>query len=176
MKKGAAAKSGGQGGFTLIELIISLAIGLFVATALTSVVLTSVTASNVAFGRIEASGQIRAFEMRAYDDFASSTLPALNGCGDMPSDACTTTPIVLNTQQASNSASPTISLVQVTYVWDGSAFLDRQAGGGSAHMGTSVSAFSWYEDSNTNQVVVEMTVTVLSYSESQTFRFYPRVS
>lgn len=167
----------GQAGYTLVELIIALAISVFVATALTSVVFSSAKASNIAIGRIEASSQIRSFEMRAYDDFASSSLPALGGgCGDQASDPCTTTPIVLDLQQASNSASPTISPVQVTYVWDGSANLDRQVAGNATHLGTSVTAFSWYEDSSTNSVVVQVTVTVLSYSETQTFTFYPRVS
>lgn len=165
-----------QSGFTLVELIIALAISVVVATALVEIVLTTATASNVAFGRVEASSQIRSFELRAESDFARSSLPSLSGCGSGPGSPCSTAPIVLTGLQASNSTSPTTSLVTVTYAWDGTANLDRSVGGSSTRLGTSVTSFSWYEDSTTNTVVIEMTVTVLSYSESQSFVFYPRVS
>jgi len=168
----------GQAGFTLIELIIATAIGLVVATALVQVILTSVTATNIAFGRIEASSQIRAFETRAYDDFTLSSMPAIGGlgCGNSSANPCTTTPIVLNGLQASNSTSPTPSAVQVTYAWDGAAFLDRSAGGSSTELGTNVTDFSWYEDASSHTVVVQMTVSEPAYSETQTFWFYPRVT
>jgi pantothenate synthetase len=42
-------------------------------------------------------------------------------------------------------------------------------------MATDVSAFAWYVDTNST-VVVSITVTVQSYSESETFRFYPRIN
>lgn len=167
---------GGQAGFTLVELIIALALSVVVATALVQIVLTSARASNTAIGRIEASSQIRSFESRAYDDFARSSMPPVGACGTDSSNQCHTAPIVLHGYQASNAASPSISSVQVTYVWDGSAFLDRQTGSASTHLGTSVTGFSWYEDSATNTVVIEITITVLSYSESQAFQFYPRLS
>jgi prepilin-type N-terminal cleavage/methylation domain-containing protein len=175
MKAGTKPRKRGQEGFTLVELIIALAISLFVATALTSVVLSSVRASNIAVGRIEASSEIRAFQMRAYDDIAASSMPTLGACGSSQSNPCTTAPIVLKGVRASNSISPTISSATVTYTWDGSANLARQSGGSTTTLGTNVTGFSWYEDSTTNTVVIEMTVTVLSYSESQTFSFYPRL-
>jgi prepilin-type N-terminal cleavage/methylation domain-containing protein len=161
----------GQAGFTLIELIIALAISLFVAIALTSVIFTSVQASNTAFGRIGAGAEIRAFEQRADDDFAASKLPTPGTCGDQASNPCTTTPIVLDT------TSPSGSSAQVKYEWDGSAILDRfdVTSGHSTELAGDVTAFSWYEDSTTQTVVVQMTVTVLSYSETQIFRFHPQV-
>jgi prepilin-type N-terminal cleavage/methylation domain-containing protein len=171
-------RTSGQAGFTLIELIIASAISLIVASALVEVILTSVTASNIAFGRVEASSQIRTFETRAYDDFALSSMPDIGGlgCGNSSTNPCTTSPIVLNGLQASNSTSPTASPVQITYAWDGATFLDRSVGGSSTELGTTVTGFSWYEDSTTNTVVVQMTVTEPSYSETQTFWFYPRVA
>jgi hypothetical protein len=65
---------------------------------------------------------------------------------------------------------------QVSYTWDGSNFLDRAIAstGVSEHAATNVTAFSWYIDTDAT-VVVSLTVTVQSYSESQTFRFDPRL-
>jgi prepilin-type N-terminal cleavage/methylation domain-containing protein len=163
----------GQAGYTLVELIIAMAIGLFVATALTSVMLTSVRASNVAIGRIEASSQIRTFEMRAYDDFASSQLPGPASCD--ATNQCST-PIVLDGFAVTNATPPVASPITVTYAWDGTANLDRQVGSNTTHMATDVTAFSWYVDPASRTVVVQMTVTVLSYSESQTFVFHPRLN
>jgi prepilin-type N-terminal cleavage/methylation domain-containing protein len=160
----------GQGGYTLVEVIITSAIGLMLLTALTSVVLTTWRAATIASSRVEASGQIRNFEYFAYDDFARSTTPSAGGC------PCTTQPLVLIGYQVSNST-PVPATFQVTYTWDKDAgFVDRAvAGGSTAHAATDVSAFSWYVDANST-VVVNLTVTVQAYSQSQTFRFYPRTA
>lgn len=169
----------GQAGFTLVELIITSAISVVVLSALASVVLTTFRAGTVATGRIEASSQIRTFELRAYDDFARSGVPPTAGCGASSSNPCTTSAIVLSGLQVSNSTQPVPANYSVTYAWDGSAFLDRRVGSGApAHMATSVTAFSWYVDQSGGSptVVVSLTVTVLNYSESQTLRFYPRLN
>lgn len=160
-----------QGGFTLIEVVIAAAIGLFVMSALTSVILTSVRASATASSRIEASGQIRNFEFFAYDDFAQSAVPNPSGCGTGVGDLCHGQPIALS------------GTYSVSYTWDGSAFLDRQLGSNVIHMATNVTDFSWYVDGSSLHptVVISITVTIQAssdqpYSESQTFRFYPRVN
>ncbi len=167
----------GQDGYTLVEVIISVAIGAILMTALTSVVLTSVRAANIASSRVEASGQIRNFEYFAYDDFAGSSIPATGTCGT-PATPCTTQPIVLTGTAVSNSVPPVPAPRQVTYTWDGSDLLDRQVAGAPVHAATGVTAFSWYVDSSAvlPTVVVNLTVTVQSYSESQTLLFYPRVN
>ena len=167
-----------QAGYTLVELIIALAISGFLMVALTSVVLTSVRAAATATNRVEASSEIRSFQSFAADDFARSGVPDGGGCGTAATP-CTTEPILLVGTQVSNSTQPAASTVQVTYTWDGSSFVDRQIGGGEAiHAATDVTAFSWYVDSSAARptVVVSVTVTVGAYSESQTFRFYPRVN
>jgi prepilin-type N-terminal cleavage/methylation domain-containing protein len=156
-----------QGGFTLVEVIVASAITVIVMTGLTSVVLTSMRAYNTATSRVEASTQIRNFELRANDDFPRGGMPA----GSCP---CTTTPIVLTGQQASNSNAPVPGPYTVSYTWDGSAFLDRQVGSTSTHLAANVTAFSWNQVGRS--VVVSMTVTVQGYSQSQTFRFYPRLN
>jgi prepilin-type N-terminal cleavage/methylation domain-containing protein len=166
-----------QDGFTLVEVVITSAIGLVVMSALTSVILTSYNASKIATSRIEASGEIRNFQFFAHDDFAHSVMPAPSGCGTQ-GNPCTS-PIVLSGTQVSNSVAPVPAPFQVTYTWDGSEILDRQIGGGPAsHMGTDVTSFSWYLDGAApNQtVVVSLTVTVGAYSESQAFRFNPQVN
>lgn len=166
----------GQAGYTLIEVVIASAMGAIVMGALTSVILTSVRAGNTATSRIEASGQIRNFVLQAYDDFAGSEVPDRSTCAPAPS-ACS---IVLTGTRVSNSITPTQGPYTVTYTWNGTAGtpLDRQVGGNSAHVATSVSAFSWYLDGIApyQTVVVSLTVTVQAYSESQTLRFYPRVN
>ncbi len=146
----------GQDGFTLVELIISAAIGALLLSALTSVMLTSWRGATIAASRVEASGQIRNFEYFAYDDFARSATPSGSGC------PCTTQPLVLS---------------GITYAWDGSSFLDRAVAstGATEHAATDVTAFSWYVDTDST-VVVSLTITIQAYSESQTFRFYPRVN
>jgi prepilin-type N-terminal cleavage/methylation domain-containing protein len=162
-----------QGGYTLVELIIASAIGLMVMTGLTSVVFTSVRAATTATSRVEASNQVRSFELFAYGDFAQSGVPST--CAAPAPQVC----VRLNGFQASNSVAPVAGRYQVTYTWDGVRFLDRQLGGGEIrHAATNVSAFSWSLDGTApNQtVVVHLTVTVQSYSESQTLRFYPRLN
>ena len=71
MKSNLSRYARSQGGYTLIELLVSLSIGLIVMTALTSVVLTSSRAWATAAGRVEASAQIRAFQFAAADDFGA---------------------------------------------------------------------------------------------------------
>lgn len=168
-----------QGGYTLVELIIALAIGVLLMSAVSSVVLTAWRASTIAGSRVEASSQVRTFQEFAYDDFAGAGTPITGSCGT-PSNPCTTQPLVLNGIQASNSTSPVTSPYQVAYTWDGSGIVDRQIGGGGPlmHAATNVSAFSWYVDTSSASptVVVKMTVTVGTYSQSQTFRFYPRMN
>src|SRR5436309_15246460 len=78
-----------QAGYTLIELMIASAIGLLVMCALTSVVVTTMIGTNAVTGRVETSGQIRNFELFAYDDFALSHPPARSGCGIAASPSTT---------------------------------------------------------------------------------------
>lgn len=169
-------RTSGQGGYTLVEVIISVAIASALMTVLVSVILTSGQAINTATSRVEASSQIRNFQFLAYDDFAQAAVPAPSGCGTAASP-CTTQPLVLFGTLASNSATPTLTPYQVTYVWDGSSFVDRQvaATGSSWHAATNVTAFSWYVDANST-VIISLTVTVGAYAESQTFRFLPRLN
>lgn len=164
----------GQAGFTLVELIITLAIGLLLMAALSSVILTSWRATTIASSRVEASSEVRNFEYYAYDDFARSAIPSGGSC--VPATPCTTQPLTLSGVQVSNSV-PVPSSLSVTYTWDGSQFLDRSVSttGVSSHVATDVTAFSWFVDTNST-VVVSMTVTIQSYSETETFRFYPRMN
>jgi prepilin-type N-terminal cleavage/methylation domain-containing protein len=178
MKKTSGRYLRSQAGYTLVEVIIASAIGAILMGGLTSVILTSVRASNTATSRIEASSQIRSFQLFAYDDFARSSVPDPSGCGTV-GDQCTTQPIDLAGQQVRNSTNPVPAPYNVSYVWDGTSFLDRQSNANPAiHAAVHVSQFAWYVDGTSpNQtVVVSMTVTVGSYSESQTLRFYPRIS
>ena len=92
-----------QAGYTLIELMIATAIGLLVMSALTSVVVTTMIGTNAATGRVETSGQIRNFELFAYDDFALSHPPAPSGCG-IAANPCTTQPMVLSGFRMTNQA------------------------------------------------------------------------
>lgn len=167
----------GQDGYTLVEVVIACAIGAIVMTGLTSVVLTSIQASNIASNRLDASAQIRNFEFFASDDFARSSAPSPSGCGT-GANPCTTQPIVLSGLQVTNAAAPVAAPYQVSYTWDGTQFVDRQVGGSSPiHAMTSVTAFSWYLDTSALHptVVVSMTITVGAYQESQTLRFLPQV-
>jgi prepilin-type N-terminal cleavage/methylation domain-containing protein len=163
-----------QGGYTLVELIVASAIGLLVMTGLTSVVLTTWRAGTTATSRIEASSQIRNFQFEAYDDFALSGVPAITSCASNDPPPCT---IVLSGLQASNSTAPVPAPYRVTYTWDG-ANLDREIGSSSNHAATNVTAFSAYVAGTApyQTVVVTLTVTVQSYAETQTLRFYPRVN
>lgn len=163
-----------QNGYTLIEVIITAALAALLMSALSSVILTAVRAVDTATSRVEASSQIRGFEYFAYEDFADAGLPAAACTQASP---CTTQPLVLTGIKASNSVAPSFSQYQVTYVWDGSSNLDRQIAstGSVIHAATGVSAFTWFVDTNAT-VVVNLTVTVGSYSESQAFRFRPQVN
>jgi type II secretory pathway pseudopilin PulG len=161
-----------QSGYTLVEVIVASAITMIVMVGLTSVILTSVRAANIANSRLQASSQIRNFELRAIDDFARSSLPA-NSSGCPCSSA-----IQLTGTQVSNTNNPVPAPYQVTYALVAGGFVDRQVGANSVHLSTNVTSFSWFVDGSApNQtVVVNLTVAVLGYSESQTMRFYPRLT
>lgn len=171
-----------QAGYTLIEVMVATAIGLFVMGALTSIVVTTMLSENAATGRVEASSQIRSFQLAAYDDFALSRPPATSGCGTQ-ANPCTTQPMVLSGYRMPNQVSGAASPFSVAYSWDqAQQSVSRVIGGSSHPAAADVTAFSWYVDSTADHpvVVVSMTVTVAfyntSYSESQTLLFYPRVT
>jgi prepilin-type N-terminal cleavage/methylation domain-containing protein len=168
-----------QSGFTLVELLVASVIGVIVMTGLTSVVFTTWRAGTIATGRIEASSQIRNFQYDGYDDFALSSVPDSSGCGSAPY----TCPINLSGTQVSTSNGVLVidPNYQVTYTWDQpNQTIDRVIRQHPAvHAATNVTAFAWYidmADPNHPTVVVTVTVTVLSYAETQTLRFYPRVN
>lgn len=156
----------GQGGFTLVEVIISAAIGALLMGALVSVFLTATRATNEATGRVEASGQLRNFEIFAYEDFAGS------GISDFNATCSATSPC--QSQVTLTETHPDQSYT-VSYSWDQTKkVLDRTVGGNPPlHAATNVDDFEWYVDAN-QSVVVTLTITVSSYTESQTFRYYPR--
>lgn len=171
-----------QAGYTLIELIVASAIGLIVMGALTSVVLTSVLGDNAATGRVEASAQIRSFQLTAYDDFVLSRPPSASGCGTQASP-CTTQALALSGPRMPNQDAGTAVPYSVTYEWDPSLeTITRTAGGGTQIAASNVSSFSWYVDSTEANPVVVVTLTVTiadyntTYAESQTLLFYPRVN
>ena len=152
-----------QAGYTLVELIVATAIGTLVLGALTSIVLTTALTTNVATSRIDASGQIRTFQLTAYDDMTLSNVPAPTGCGTQ-ANPCTSQPMVLQGQRMPNVATPTPPAQYiVTYTWDpAQQIVTRQAGGAGRTVAQDVSVYSWYIDGNGAHpaVVVSMTVTI----------------
>jgi prepilin-type N-terminal cleavage/methylation domain-containing protein len=177
-----AARRRRQAGYTLIELIIASAIGVMVMGAMTSVVLTTVLGGNVATSRIEASAQIRNFQLTAYDDFALSRPPATSGCGTSVSP-CTTQDMILEGDRMPNQAGGVPGLFTARYTWDPTKKLvTRFVGVASRVVASGVTRYSWYVDSTGGHpvVVVSMSVTMASYNttytESQNLLFYPRVT
>ena len=182
-----AARRRRQSGFTLIELLIATTLGLLVLGALTSLVVTMMVADNTAAGRIEASSQVRDFQLAAYEDFVLARTPTSPGCGTA-ANQCTTQTLVLIGEQAPTSGQPVPDTIR--YEWYPSTqTVTRQAddanGTSTRIVSSDVTAYSWYVD-NTGAptqaptVVISLTVTIPSYnatySESQTFRFYPRIT
>ena len=171
-----------QAGFTLVEMLVATAIGAIVLGAVTSIVVTTVISANVATSRVDATTQVRNFQLNAYDDMTRSTLPAPSGCGTAVSP-CTTQPLVLaGSRMPAGGGTP--SPYTVIYTWDPSQdVVVRQVSGGlSRTIASGVTSYSWYIDSAATHptIVVSLTITVntynASYNESQSFRFYPRVS
>jgi prepilin-type N-terminal cleavage/methylation domain-containing protein len=171
-----------QAGYTLVEVLVATAIGAIVMGAVTSIVVTTVISTNVATSRVDATTQVRDFQLNAYDDVARSALPGASGCGSQ-ANPCTTQPMVLTGSRIPNQLAGSPSPYTVTYTWDPSQHLVvRQVSAGpSRPVATGVTSYAWYIDSSAGHptVVVNLTVTVstynASYSESQSFRFYPRV-
>lgn len=160
-----------QSGYTLVEVIVASAIGAVLMAGLSSVILTSVRAVDSASSRVQASSQIRSFVYFAYDDFDQSGVP--QACTPPPSGSC----LELSGLHASNSPTPVISNRTVTYIWDGSDFLDRQVDNDPPqHVASGVTAFSWSVTGGASRqtCVIQITVTVGSYAESQTLQFYPQ--
>jgi len=171
-----------QAGYTLIELIVASAIGLMVMGALTSVVLTMTLGANIATSRVEASAQIRNFQLTAYDDFALSRPPNPPGCGTQ-AGPCTTQDMVLTGDRMPNQADGVAAPFTARYSWDRSdQTVTRFVNASSRVVASSVTGYSWYVDQSGAHpvVVVGMNVTVgfynTSYTESQTLLFYPRVT
>ena len=171
-----------QAGYTLVELIVATAIGTIVLGALTSIVLTTAISTNVATSRVDASGQIRNFQLNAYDDMAFSNVPAPSGCGTQ-ANPCTSQPMVLQGQRVPNQPSGAPAPYSVTYTWDPSQqTVSRQAGSAIRTVAENVTGYSWFIDSSGAQpaVVVSLTVTVRTYNapyvDSQSFRFVPRAT
>lgn len=182
MRASVAARHRSQAGYTLIELMIASAIGLLVMGALTSIVMTMTLGDNTATGRIEASAQIRNFQLTAYDDFALSRPPSPTGCGTS-SSPCTTQDMILMGSRIPNDPIGLPAPFTARYTWDSTQqavmrFVDT----GSRVAASNVTAYSWYIDNSGGHpvVVINMTVTVnfynTSYSESQSLLFYPRVT
>lgn len=174
-----AARS--QQGFTLVELLVASVVGLIVMTALTSVVFTSWRGWLTAAGRVEASSQIRSFESLAHDDFTQSGMPPVpSGCVATQASPCTVQAIALTGSRATNAPNPAVNVnYHVTYVWDGKSNLDRIVGGNApVHAATGVTGFSWYlaGTGSHETVVVTLSVTEQSYTETQTLQFYPRLN
>ncbi len=157
----------GQGGFTLIELIITVALGALLMGAMISVFLTSMRAAGDATSRIEASGQIRNFEYFAYEDFTGSAVSDF----DPSCTAPCTTQVALHEVKFDNPA----QTYTVTYGWDQSRqVLDRTVDTAPPlHAAINVTGYQWYVDAS-GTVVVTLTITVGTYTDSQTFRFHPR--
>lgn len=159
----------GQSGYTLVELIVAVALGALLMGAMVSVFLTTTRATDNAIGRVEASGQIRNFEYFAYEDFAGSN------AADFDSSCTASVPcqsqVALTEIKFDNPA----QTYTVTYGWDQSRnVLDRTVGTAPPlYAATNVTGYQWYLDPN-GTVVVTLTITVKSYTDSQTFRFYPR--
>jgi prepilin-type N-terminal cleavage/methylation domain-containing protein len=178
-----AARRRRQSGFTLIELLIATTLGLFVLGALTSLVVTMMVADNTATGRVEASSQVRDFQLAAYEDFVLARAPTSPGCGTA-ANQCTTQTLLLIGDQAPTSGQPVPDTIR--YEWYPSTqTVTRQAdntnGTSTRVVASNVTAYSWYVDRTAAPtVVVSLTVTIPSYnatySESQTFRFYPRIT
>lgn len=183
MNERQARRARSQGGFTLIELIIASAMGLVVMSALTSVVFTTYQADQMATSRVNAAGQIRSFQQTAYGDFATSSVPTTpGGCGTLAQPCAQGQAIILHgCAWVSNPALPDGGSWQartVTYGWDSTAqVVNRTVSPAPPHVSaTGVPALSWYVDSAAGQtVVVTITATAGTYSQSQTMRFYPRV-
>jgi prepilin-type N-terminal cleavage/methylation domain-containing protein len=148
-----------QGGYTLVEVVITMGIGALLMSALISVLFTASKAVDTATSRVEASSQIRSFQSFAYEDFATSTLPS-NSSSCSVSTPCATP----------------IALKGATYSWDGKNLLNRvpASTGVARRVASNVSSFSWYVTGCA--ILVSVTVKVQAYSQSQTFQFYPRVS
>jgi prepilin-type N-terminal cleavage/methylation domain-containing protein len=178
-----AARHRSQAGFTLIEVVIASALGLLVMSALTSLVLTTVMADNIAIGRVEASAQIRTFQYTAYDDFVLARAPIPTGCGTS-GNPCTTQDLVLQGSRVPNDVAGVAAPYTVRYVWDPTQQLVTRYWGITSKIAAgNVTAYSWYVDQsgpNRAFVVISMTVTIsaynTTYSESQTLLFYPRIT
>jgi prepilin-type N-terminal cleavage/methylation domain-containing protein len=178
--KAGGRRSRRQAGFTLIELIVSAAIGAIVMSGLVSVVFTTYRAYQVAASRAEASGQIRSFQQVAYDDFAhSATPPVPSGCGTS-ARPCSRDLIQLQGCTISNPVTLTLQGHVVSYQWNQVTHaIDRSVGGSPVNSAASeVTAFHWYVDGSApkQSVVVTITVTVGTNSQTQTMRFQPRVA
>jgi prepilin-type N-terminal cleavage/methylation domain-containing protein len=177
-----AARRRSQAGYSLIELVIASAIGLMVMGALTSVFLTMALAANTATSRVEASAQIRNFQLTAYDDFALSAPPPTTGCGTKVSP-CTTQDMVLQGDRMTNQVAGAASPFTARYAWDPTQqVVTRFVRAASRVAASGVVDYSWYVDPSGAHpvVVVNLTVTVgfynTSYTESQALLFYPRVT
>lgn len=171
-----------QAGYTLVEVLVATAIGAIVIGAVTSIVVTTAMATNVTTSHVDATTQIRDFQLNAYDDFTRSAMPVASGCVSFVTRC--STPMTLIGSRMPNQVGGAAAPYTVTYTWDPiQQLVVRQVSGGASRtVASGVTSYSWYVDSSAAHptVVVNLTVTVntynASYSETQAFRFYPRVA
>jgi len=172
-----------QAGYTLVELLVATAIGAIVIAAVASIVLTTAISTNVATSRVDATTQVRTFQLNAYDDVVLSEVPVASGCGTA-ANPCTTQPMILTGSRIPNRIAGDPAPYTVTYAWDPSQdIVIRQVSGGpSRTVASDVTSYAWYVDTTAAHptIVVALTITIktynASYSESQSFLFYPRVT
>jgi hypothetical protein len=78
-----------------------------------------------------------------------------------------------------NSATPSLQSRTIAYAWNkGTQSIDRNVNAAPVNsVASGVTKFAWYIDgvAPSQSVVVTMTVTITTYSQTQTLRFHPRV-
>ncbi|MFN2463428.1 MAG: type II secretion system protein J [Candidatus Dormibacteria bacterium] len=158
-----------QGGFTLVEMIIATAVSSILLAGISVLVFTNFSASTIAAQRLQASGQLQNFQVAFYRDAALDN----TATNRSPIIAAAPCDVVLAGRRR-DAGGTTNTSYSVEYKLSGSD-IRRTVAATTSTVARNVKLFTCaLQSDGTFQVVISAQDTTGSYTQSQTFRFYPR--
>jgi prepilin-type N-terminal cleavage/methylation domain-containing protein len=159
-----------QAGYTLVEILLAMGISTLLMAGLGLVIYTLFKANNTSDSRLQASSQIRTFQLAFHDDVAhnAGTIVCANPC----------TTLTLSGSRYNQGATGPCSLT-VTYAYPSPSplLISRSVGGKTTQVARNVKAFAATVGAD-NSVTVTLTVQdpTGSFTETQVLYFDPRPS
>jgi prepilin-type N-terminal cleavage/methylation domain-containing protein len=160
-----------QAGYTLVEMILALGIGTMLIAGTALLLWTMFTANHTSDVRLQASAQIRNFQLAFHDDVVLNNRPVSITGNCTPPGPCT---ISLSGSRFNQGASGP-GAFSVTYSYSSGTVTRQVSGAGATEVAKNVARFCPGVSAG-NVVTVNLTAqdSLGAYSETQTLKFDPR--